>query len=259
MALISVLELTLCRNVEKVVGLVEEQYLRVGGEQQVEHEALSLAARERGRRPVADLGESSSQDASAGGVPLALELVAPEVGPGTDGLAEPDAGGGVARDQLALCGQHRQARRAHALRRHREQQRPDGTAVLPAHLLGHVGGSVAVRDGSLGRFQLPREDPQQRALADAVGADQARVPPGRQPKGHPLEEQVAPWVRVGEVRHRDMAHSSMNDPMVTMRCSGRQKNSTGLVEVRDRPRNNFLRQRLMPGPSPRTSVIWEMK
>jgi hypothetical protein len=36
-------------------------------------------------------------------------------------------------------------------------------------------------------LQLARQEAQQRALADTVGADQARVPARRHPKGHAVE------------------------------------------------------------------------
>jgi hypothetical protein len=46
---------------------------------------------------------------------------------------------------------------------------------------------------------------------------------------------------------------------VTIRCSGRPKNPTGRVDVRNSARNSFLRHRRMFGSSPRTIVIWETK
>ena len=71
------LELTLGRDVEEVVGLVEEQHLSVGGEQQLEHQALALSAGQRGRGPVAHFVEPGARDAPAGRVPLAFKLVPP--------------------------------------------------------------------------------------------------------------------------------------------------------------------------------------
>ena len=82
------LEPALGGHVEEVVGLVEQQDGGVGGEQEVEHEALALAARERRGVAVADRVEARPDDAPAGRVPLALELVAPEVRPAADRLPQ---------------------------------------------------------------------------------------------------------------------------------------------------------------------------
>ena len=67
------------RSRPKMEELVKEQHLSVGGEQQVEHQALALSAGERGRGPVADFAESGASDAPAGRVPPAFELVAAEL------------------------------------------------------------------------------------------------------------------------------------------------------------------------------------
>ena len=115
------LELTLGRDVEEVVGLVEEQHLSVGGEQQLEHQALALSAGQRGRGPVADFVEPGARDAPAGRVPPAFELVAPQLGPRADRLPQPHSGVIITRRQLALGAQHRRADLAHPLGRHREQ------------------------------------------------------------------------------------------------------------------------------------------
>ena len=108
------LELELRRDVEEVVGLVEQQHLRVAGEQHLEHEPLALAAGQLGRAAGADVVEPGADDPAAGRVPLALELVAAELGPVADRLAEPHAGVGrvAAGGELALGGEHLLARRA---------------------------------------------------------------------------------------------------------------------------------------------------
>ena len=51
------LELELGRDVEEVVGLVEQQHVGVGREEHVEHELLALAAREGTGGPLGDLVE----------------------------------------------------------------------------------------------------------------------------------------------------------------------------------------------------------
>ena len=59
------LELELGGDVEEVVGLVEQQHLRLAREQHVEHEPLALAARELRRRARADLVERRADDPAA--------------------------------------------------------------------------------------------------------------------------------------------------------------------------------------------------
>ena len=85
------LQRELGRHVEEVVGLVEQQHGGVGGEQDLEHELLALAAGELRRVARADLVEPGADDPAAGRVPLALELVAAQLGPVADRLAEPHA------------------------------------------------------------------------------------------------------------------------------------------------------------------------
>ena len=60
---------------------------------------------------------SAVADLPAGGVPLALELVAAEVRPHADRLAEPHAGALVAAPRVALGGEHPEPRVAYAGRR----------------------------------------------------------------------------------------------------------------------------------------------
>ena len=56
-----------------------------------------------------------------------------------------------------------------------------------------------------------------------------------------------------------LGHSSMWEPIVTVRSSGRPKYSTGLAELREIATNSFLRQRAMPGLSVGTIVICDRK
>ena len=75
-----------------------------------------------------------------------------------------------------------------------------------ADVLGHEADAAADRDLALLGLQLAGQDAQQRALADAVGADERHVVAGRDAERHALEQQVAARVRVGEVRADDVAH-----------------------------------------------------
>ena len=83
------LELQLGGHVEEVVGLVEQQHRRLAGEQHLEHQPLALAARELRRQARPDLVEPGADDPAAGGVPATLELVAAQLGPLADRLAQP--------------------------------------------------------------------------------------------------------------------------------------------------------------------------
>jgi hypothetical protein len=79
-------------------------------------------------------------------------------------------------------------------------------AVAEAHVLGHVadlttGGSVALVGA-----ELAGEDPQERALADAVDADQPGVAARREPERDLGEQQLAALVGVDEAGSSDVAH-----------------------------------------------------
>ena len=169
------LELQLGRDVEEVVGLVEQQHVGVGGEQHVEDELLALAARQRAGGPLGDLVEGGAHDAPARRVPVALQLIAAERRPVRDRLTELDPRRRVAGRELGLERQHALARLADRERRQREQQLADGALVIAhADVLGHVADGPADRVLALVGRELAGQDLQQRALAHAVAADQAR-------------------------------------------------------------------------------------
>ena len=215
------LELELRRHVEEVVGLVERQHVGVGGEQDVEHELLALPARERARRTVGELVEGGADDPPARDVPVPLELVAAERRPVGDRRSEPDPGPVVAGGELGLELEHALPGSPYRLVGERQQQRPDrllGRALCPeypvrgtrrgadADVLGHVQHPPAVHRLALVGSQLAGEDPQQRRLADPVGADQADMLPRRHAEGDVGEQQVAARVGVGEMGDGDVGH-----------------------------------------------------
>ena len=120
----------------------------------------------------------------------------------------------VAGGELALGGEHRASRRrARAAGATREQQLAHACRSPVADVLGHVErrGRRPSRSPSSGS-RLAGEDPQQRALADAVGADEPHVPPGRDAERDALEQQVAARVGVGEVADDDRAHPTNVEP-----------------------------------------------
>jgi hypothetical protein len=201
------LERALGGDVEEVVGLVEQQDVDVRGQQHIEDEALALAARQRPRGPVGDVGERRADDRPARAVPLRLELVAAELGPFADRGAQVHPRAGVARGERALGPRHPLAGGAQGVRGERDQQLAHRPLVVGgADVLAHEAGAAADRGLTVVGRQLAGEDPQQRALADAVGADQADVLARRDREGHVAEEQVAAGVRVGEPGAADVAH-----------------------------------------------------
>ena len=204
------LQVELGGDVEEVVGLVEQQHLRVAGEEHVEHEPLALAARELRRAPRADVVEAGADDPAARRVPLALELVAAVLRPVRDRLAEAHAGVGrvAAGGQVALRGEHLLPRGAQPRRGELEQHLADRALVgADADVLRHVGERADV-GVALQRLQAPGEDPQQRRLADAVGTDQADVLAAADLEGDVGEQHVAARVRVREVGDDDVRHDA---------------------------------------------------
>ena len=223
------LELQLGGDVEEVVGLVEQQHLRLALEQDVEHEPLALAARELRRRAPADVVERRADDPPARRVPLPLELVAAELGPVRDRLAEPHAGPGGVRAgvELALRGEHPRPGVAQPRGRRLQQQLAHGAArVRPdADVLGHVREGPDVDVALRGR-QLPGEDAEQRRLADAVGTHQPDVLPGGDLERDLAEQQVAAGVGVGEVGDGDVRHAQARSAPTASRTDSNPSRSS---------------------------------
>ena len=204
------LQRKLRRHVEEVVGLVEEQDLCVAREEHLEHEPLALPAGELGGAPRTDVVEARADDRAAGGVPLALELVAAELRPVRDRLAQAHAGVGrvPAGLEVALGGEHLLPRGAQPRGRELEEHLPHRARVrADADVLRHVGERADV-GVALDRVEAAGEDPQQRRLADAVGADEADVVAAADLERHVGEEQVAARMGVGQVGDDDVGHDA---------------------------------------------------
>jgi hypothetical protein len=111
--------------------------------------------------------------------------------------------------------------------------------------LAVVGAVAAARTHTLTARGAPLADAL--VAATSSGCSSAPVP------------SAALLVALSVLRALGARYSSMYEPIVTMRCPGRAKYSTGLADVRDSARNSFLRHAAMPGSFPRTSVIFETK
>ncbi len=116
------------RDVEEVVGLVQQQDVRFGAQQDVEQQALALAAAERDRGPLGKLGKAPPDDPPAGGIPLPLELIAAQLRPFPDRLPKLHAGLLGTRGERLLGTVHPLADLAHRARRQLEQQFTDASA-----------------------------------------------------------------------------------------------------------------------------------
>ncbi len=171
------LQLELRRNIEEVVWLVEQQHRGVALKQHVEHEPLTLAAREVGGGARTDVIQRGANNPPTGRVPTALELIATELGPVADRIAQAHARPGwvCAGGQLALGREHPPARVAQSRRRSAQQQLANRAAVSSeADVLRHVGKRADV-DVALVGGQLAREHTEQRRLTDAVRTDEPHM------------------------------------------------------------------------------------
>ena len=203
------LELELGRHVEEVVGLVEQQDGGVGGEQHLEHEPLALAARQLRGVARADVVEPGAHDPAAGRVPLALQLVAAQLGPVPDRLAQahPRAGGIGARGQLPLGDEHPLARRRAAARarpraaararcgRCRARPRRPGACTRTCRCRRRRRRPSAARRGCGTGWTCRRR-----------WRPRGRRAPGRELERDLREQQVAAGMGVGDVRDDDVGH-----------------------------------------------------
>ena len=203
------LQRELRRDIEEVVGLVEQQHIGIGAKQHVEDQLFSLAARKSHRRTVRQLVKPNADDPPTGSVPLALELVPAKHRPVRDRRAKLDAGIGVARCKLQFMSQHPLAGQPERQRRQRQQQLPHGSPLTgDADVLRHVADDPTDRGVALVSVQRSRKHPEQRALAHTVGPDKADMPTLRNPKRHVREQQLAARVGVSEPGNHDMPHQS---------------------------------------------------
>ena len=188
----------LAGHVEVVVGLVEQEHVGVGAQEHLEGEPLLLAARQRGQRPVARLGERLAHGDRAAGVPQHLGVPAAGVAPDGVGLGEGHAGalarvgvgGGLGLDESRGGGLQRGSARGRAAGRGRCAPRPasptswrmtrsrPSTWTLPA-------------SGAWSPAMMPEEG----GLAGAVGPDEGDVLAVAHAEAHPWSSSTPPGVR----------------------------------------------------------------
>ena len=189
-----VLQPALARDVQEVVGLVQEQDGGVAAEQRLERQALLLAARARGHRPGADGLVGLAQHLGGDRVPEDLELVAADLGPVADGLGVGDGGAGVVGlgEVVGLGLGQAGVDPQRGERSEGRQQLVDRRAVADrADELGHDRHAAVHGDGAVGSGQLAADEAQQGGLPGAVDADEGDVVTVADAERRVLEEGVA--------------------------------------------------------------------
>ena len=224
------LEPALAGHVEVVVRLVEQQHLVGAAQQQLQHQPLLLAAGQRARARGTSPGRRAAPSAGRGAdVPDDLDVVAAGVGPLGQRL-------GVAHLGLLVVGVHQRqlARRRPAAAASRtrggatESSRScDGLVASPpcADELPHHAEAAGAGDRAGVRREVAGDDPQQRGLAGAVGADQrdlgALADPERDVvEQHPPVRQLVAHsgdVHVSHVRQSPPRRPGPRDPIWRVR------------------------------------------
>ena len=208
------LEPALGGHVEVVVGLVEDEHLVGSAQQRLEHDALLLPAGQR--RHLAPLGplERRAEGGDGADVPERLPLVAADVAPVGERLRV------VELVLLGLALHHRElgavdleGRPANPVGRDRDEQVAHRAVVADlADELPHHAQATAAGHGAVGCREVTGQDPQQRGLAGAVGADERDLGALAHPEGD-VAQQASP-VRQGEAHGVDVevAHESPVSP-----------------------------------------------
>ncbi len=217
------LEPALGRDVEEVVGLVEQQRGRVRAEQEVEHDLLALAARDLAHVAPPHVAEAAAHAAADRGVPLRLQLIAAELAPLADRDAHLHARVGVADRQRALGAQQLEADLAQARRGQGQQHLAHRLAVVHPDRLRHVEVAGVDRHGARRRPQPSRQDLHERALADAVGADQRRALARRDVERDVAEEGAPAGVRVLQLADRQPSHVAAPQAIRRRSCGSRTR------------------------------------
>ncbi|CAB4572596.1 unannotated protein [freshwater metagenome] len=193
-------------DVEVVVRFVQQQHVGSGGEQQVQHQSLALAARQFRDETAREVVDGGLHTALRRGLPFGFQFVTAEVTP-------VGQCGGVSHAVVRTVGQRFlgrdqcASRHAELRRRHLDEHLAQGVGrPRHAHVLSH--GEHGTVHGELPTVGVDhtRQDAQDGALADAVGADQRGVLPGGDAETDVEEQLIGPGWCVFEFGDDDAAH-----------------------------------------------------
>ena len=162
------------RDVQVVVGLVQEEHFLGSAQQRFEHDTLLLTAGQGGDLAPLRLLERHSQRGDRAHVGVCLPVVATDVGPVRQGLRIGHLVGlTVALHHAEFGGVDRTGGQAHRVRGHGEQEVAHSRVVANvADELTHDGQTTTARHRSLVGRQITGDDPSQGRLARAVRPDE---------------------------------------------------------------------------------------
>ena len=197
----------LARNVEEVVGLVEQQDVVVAAQEDLQGDALLLATGERPQWSRRGLLERDADGAGQAFVPVHLEVVAAVVAPVGERVRVRHRI--VFRSLLRLGEPDRRSSQRWRSQRHEQLtsgQWRVGITAGHADELAHHAETAVHADGALARTQLPGDQAQQRRLADSVGADQRRPLAVADAEADVAQQLVAARPAPADVADLDRAH-----------------------------------------------------
>ena len=197
-----------CRDIEVVVGLVEEQHVGTRGQEEIEDEALALAARQLASESGREIEHRRLDASLGGGKPFRLQFVAAEITPFGECFSEghPVVGSvehGPLGDRQSATGETK------FLRRNLDEHVPQRVrGARHANVLRHREDVALHRRFSVVGFELTAQDAQDRALADPVRPDKGGVLARRNTEAHVEEQGVMAWRGIGQLGNDDAAHPS---------------------------------------------------
>ena len=201
-------EPALSRNVEVVVGLVEDQDVGVASQQRFQDQALLLAARQRADGPRCDIHERGSHRGDGAGIPQHLGVVAADVAPVCPRVREAQSGFGRSRRVGdALGGEEARVGFAELRRTDADQQLPN-RGVVPdgADELAHDPEPAVDRDRAGRCVLVAGDDADERRLAHTVRADESAVLSVTDSERHVVEELAATRGAIRESGDLECAH-----------------------------------------------------
>ncbi len=195
------------RNVEVVVGFVEQQHLGTGVEQQIKDQSFALAAREFANESGREIGDRCLHAAAGGCLPLHFQVVTSEVTPVAErfGIANTVVGAGRSSPVRRRPSPTRRWRRSDGATCS-SISRKVSVGLRHADVLGHRQHRAEHVEFALVGFDLAREDAQDGALASAVRPNDRRMFPRPDPEADVEEERVEARRGVFQSRDGDASH-----------------------------------------------------